>query len=90
MYVVVTDHFTRYAQSLMVAKFLVEKFFVHYGLPQCIHSDQGLDFENKIIKKSLTMLGIQKPSTTPYHPQGNPQPKQFRRTLLDMLGTLSA
>lgn len=50
---VVTDHFSRYTQAfpmkdqwvVMVANILVEKFFVHYGLPQKIHSDQGRDFE---------------------------------------------
>lgn len=49
---VVTDHFSRYAQAYpmkdqraaTVAKVLVERFFIHYGLPARIHSDQGRDF----------------------------------------------
>ncbi|KAK7889282.1 hypothetical protein WMY93_024842 [Mugilogobius chulae] len=94
---VVTDHFTRYAQafptknqrSQTVAKTLVEKFFVHYGLPARIHSDQGRDFESHLIKDLLKIMGIRKSRTTPYHPQGDPQPERFNRTLLSMLGTLS-
>uniref|UniRef100_A0A8C5MQR9 Integrase catalytic domain-containing protein n=1 Tax=Leptobrachium leishanense TaxID=445787 RepID=A0A8C5MQR9_9ANUR len=94
---VVTDHFTRYAQAFptkdqrahTVAKVLMEKFFVHYGLPKRIHSDQGRDFEGRLVGQLLHSLGIQKTRTTPYHPQGDALPERFNRTLLNMLGTLS-
>ncbi|XP_072115422.1 uncharacterized protein [Mobula birostris] len=93
---VLTDHYTRYAQAFptkdqkatTVAKVLWEKYFVHYGLPRRIHSDQGRDFESRLIHELLDMLGVEKSRTTPYHPQGDPQPERFNRTLLDMLGTL--
>ncbi len=94
---VVTDHFTRYAQAFptksqkahVVAKVLIEKYFIHYGLPSRIHSDQGRDFESRLIRELLTLMGIRKSRTTPYHPQGDPQPERFNRTLLSMLSTLS-
>ena len=51
---VVTDHFTRYAQAYvtriqttqMTAKTLWDKFIVHYGLPEKILTDQGWNFES--------------------------------------------
>ncbi len=93
---VITDHYTRYAQAFptkdqkasTVAKVLWENYFVHYGLPKRMHSDQGRDFESRLIHELFDLLGVKKSRTTPYHPQGDPQPERFNRTLLDMLGTL--
>lgn len=93
---VITDHYTRYAQAFptkdqkasTVAKVLWEKYFIHYGLPRRMHSDQGRDFESRLIHELFDLLGVEKSRTTPYHPQGDPQPERFNRTLLNMLGTL--
>lgn len=92
---VITDHFTKYAvaiptpnqKALTVAKCLWDNFIIHYGIPEKLHSDQGPDFESRLIKQLCEVAGIQKIRTTPYHPRGNPV-ERFNRTLLDMLGTL--
>jgi len=39
---------------------LWENFIIHYGFPEKIHSDQGADFESKIIKELCDLAGIQK------------------------------
>lgn len=93
---VITDHFTKYALAIptkdMTAKTTAEAFFnsfvVHYGLPHRIHTDQGANFEGKLIKDLCKMMGVEKSRTTPFHPQGNGCCERFNRTLLNMLGTL--
>ncbi|XP_025752898.1 uncharacterized protein LOC112841852 [Oreochromis niloticus] len=50
---VITDHFTKFAVAVptpdqkekTVAKALWEKFIIHYGIPERLHSDQGLPIE---------------------------------------------
>ena len=93
---VVTDHFSRYAQAYptrdekatTVARVLWEKFIVNYGIPERLHSDQGRCFESSVIQELCSLLGVKKTRTTPYHPQGNGMTERFNRTLLSMLGTL--
>ena len=93
---VLTDHYTRYAQAIptrnqtaqTTAKALYENFFVHYGFPARIHSDQGANFESKLIQSLCSLTGMKKTRTTPYHPMGNGMVERFNRTLLNMLGTL--
>ena len=93
---VITDHFTRYAQAIpttnqtarTTARVLFDNFVVHYGFPARIHSDQGQTFESKLIEELCKIAGTEKSRTTPYHPMGNGQCERFNQTLLKMLGTL--
>ena len=93
---IVTDHFTRYAQAypskiqtaLATAK-LLWNFIIHYGFPTKIISDQGHNFESKLIANLCQVAGTQKLRTSPYHPQTSGQYEQFNNTLLNMLGTLT-
>ena len=41
-----------------------------------------------LIKKLCTLTGTKKSRTTPYHSMGNGMTEKFKRTLLEMLGTL--
>ena len=84
---VVTDHFTRYAQAFPT-RILFENYIIHYGFPARFHSDMGRNFESATIKHLCQLAGIEKSRTTPYHPMANGQVERFNRTLLDMLGTM--
>ena len=93
---VVTDHFSRYAQAYptkdqkanTVAKVLWKNFFCRFGFCTKLVSDQGRNFESAIVKELCKCTGITKTHTTPYHPQGNGTTERFNRTLMNMLGTL--
>lgn len=93
---VITDHFMRYAQAIptgnqtarTTAEALFNSFVVHCGIPKRFHSDQGANFESKVIKELCQIAGIEKSRTSIYHPMGNGMTERFNRTLLGMLGTL--
>ncbi|KAL5469070.1 hypothetical protein EMCRGX_G030262 [Ephydatia muelleri] len=90
---VVGDYFTRWKEAYpmkdmeaqTVACILVNEFICRLGVPDTIHTDQGRNFESKLIKELCQMLGIKKTRTTPYHPQSDGMVERFNRTLLNML-----
>lgn len=94
---VITDHFTRMAQAFpckdqtakQVAKVLWDKYFCVFGFPERIHSDQGTNFESRLISELLKISGVRKSHTTPYHPMGNGSVERFNRTLGCMIRALS-
>ena len=93
---VVTDQFTRFAQAFVTisqtaqatAKTLSDKYFVYYGFPEMIISDQGRNFESRVISELCKFGRVKKLRTSSYHQQSNGQCERFNATLLSMLGTL--
>ena len=70
---VITDDFFKYAMAVptanqttrTTARTFFDAFIVHYGFPSRIHSDQGRNFESKVIKEFCSIAGIKKSRTTP-------------------------
>ena len=74
---ILTDHFTQYTQAYItpnqkantVAKTLWDRFFMHYGFPEKILSDQGTNFESKLLEELCLLAQVKKMRTTPYRPE---------------------
>ncbi|KAL1277561.1 hypothetical protein QQF64_024234 [Cirrhinus molitorella] len=93
---VMMDVFTKYTLAVptcdqraeTVAQVLVVEWFCKLGVPGCIHSDQGRNFESSLIQQLCSLYKVQKSRTTPYHPAGNGQCEKFNWTLHKLLHTL--
>lgn len=93
---VVTDLFTKFAWAIptldqtavTTARALWSNVFQPFGCPETLHSDQGPNFEAKVMQELCQLYGCRKTRTTPYHPQGNGGCERFNQTLLSLLGTL--
>ena len=68
-----------------VAKAFVEHWIVGFGCPVNLNSDQGSNFMSKLFRSLCSELGIQRKSTTSYHPQGNAMIERTNRTIEECL-----
>jgi len=94
--VTVLDHFTKYAfafpvrshDAITIAKYLVERVFLVYGLPNQLLSDRGAEFEGSVMTEVCRLLEIDKIRTTSYKPSTNGALERVHRTLNTMLGKI--
>ena len=93
---VMTDAFSKFSVAVVmpnnqvktVAKSMVDKWYCTYGIPTRIHSDQGKNFNNKIIEQLCKIYGVKQSTITPYNPHGNSPCKRLSHTLQNLLKTL--
>ena len=66
---VVADYFTKYTEAYplpdksarSVADMLVDRWMTKYGFPLTLHSDQGREFENRVIHDISRLMGSVRP-----------------------------
>lgn len=93
--VTVIDRFTHWPEAFpvkditasTVAKALYEGWITRFGCPEKLTSDQGRQFESSLFSQLMTIMGIRKIRTTPYHPQSNGAVERWHRTLKAALMT---
>ena len=93
---VVEDHFTRYTQAYvtnnhmahMTACVLYNEFFLVFGFPRRLMSDQASEFTGQVISELCDLLGVTKIRTSPYHPQTNGTVERVHQTLRRMIAKM--
>jgi transposase InsO family protein len=67
------------------ARILMEEFILIHGPPDKIITDQGLHFNNDLIRAITELIGCQHVFSTPYHPQTNGQTERWNSTFATQL-----
>jgi hypothetical protein len=87
------DYFTKWANAVplvnkeapTVAEGIFNGWYLQYGLPNSIHTDQGSEFTNDVLKHLNQRATVDAEFTTPYNPSANGEVERFNRTLGDCL-----
>ena len=72
-------------EASTVADVLVNNFFCRFGVPMELHSEQGRNFESRLLLEILERLGVRKTRTTPLHPQSDGMVERYVRTIEEQL-----
>ena len=90
---IVIDHFSKYAEFKPVkntkantaADVIVNDWCCRYGIPHGILSDQGTQYQSKLLDLVYDHLDIKRLKTTPFHPQCDGQSERTVQTLKNMI-----
>ena len=95
---VATDYFTKWSEAYALPdqeavtciNALYNNLFARFGLPRQLHSDQGPNFESRLVAELCKITGVHRTRTTPFHPRSDGQTERMNRTLLQMLRTTAS
>ena len=68
-----------------IARVVVERVFSVFSAPETLHSDQGSEFENEVVKELQSVFTFKMTRTSAYRPQGNSVLERVHSTLDNIL-----
>ena len=78
----------RNKEAQTVAKVIVERIFLPWGMSTQLLSDCGREFENEILTEICRLLGVHKIRTSGYRPQSNGAIERWHRGFNSMLAKI--
>ena len=83
------DHLTKFAEgaatptfdAVTTATFIFDNIVCRYGMIEKVLTDQGVNFESKLLKHLCTLMGTDKLHTSTYHPAGNGITERLNKTI---------
>ncbi|XP_047039644.1 uncharacterized protein LOC124644376 [Helicoverpa zea] len=60
------------------ARVLTEEYFLRYGLPRRVTSDNGVQFVGAVMQQCMFILGVKQNFVPLYHPEANPAERKNR------------
>lgn len=93
---VVSDHFTKFAQAFPVrntsavtlAKKVMDEYICRFGCFENLHCDQGANVDGAVFRGLCDLIEAAKTRTTPYHSQGDGQLERLNKSLVKILSKL--
>ena len=90
------DQFSKFVEAVAipnqeaktVARALMQRWILQYGVPVQILSDRGTNFESNLFQELCTLLGTDKVRTTAYEARTNGMIERWHRTLNSLLAKM--
>ena len=76
-------------EAAVVVRHLIDRVFSVFGPPETLHSDQGKEFQNQLVKELQSVFGYKKTRTAAYRSQGNSVLERVYSTVHNMLAMYS-
>jgi hypothetical protein len=87
---VMTEAFNKYTKMVcieskfadVVARAFFERWICRFLVPKLLMSDQGREFDNKVMDELCLIFGVKKKRTSPYHPETNAQAEVYNKSII--------